>query len=91
MQQEDFLLKLRAAYAEISKGYTATSFKDSPVYLKHYTEPDILELDLLHQKYFEEAKSKGLFTLKEKLDQSTKAETGPRKKKLNIILFKRSY
>ena len=69
MQQEDFLLKLRAAYAEISKGYTATSFKDSPVYLKHYTEPDILELDLLHQKYFEEAKSKGLFTLKEKLDQ----------------------
>ena len=69
MQQEDFLLKLRAAYAEISKGYTATSFKDSPVYLKHYTEPDILELDLLHQRYFDEAKSKGLFTLKEKLDQ----------------------
>ena len=69
MQEEDFLLKLRATYAEITKGYTVTSFKGSTVYLKHYTETDILELDLLHQRYFDEAKSKGLFTLKEKLDQ----------------------
>ena len=69
MQEEDFLLKLRATYAEITKGYTVTSFKGSTVYLKHYTEAEILELDLLHQKYFNEAKSKGLFTLKEKLDQ----------------------
>jgi len=59
-------LKLKQCYAEIIQGYSEVEHDGKKIYIKHYTEKDLLKTDLLYEGIYNKAKSRGLFTVKEK-------------------------
>jgi len=65
------LLEHKIAFAEICKGYSPRKLDGNDVFVKHPTEDDYLDLDLLHTKVKEECEAKGLPFEAEKLKEAS--------------------
>lgn len=58
--------KLKLLYVEILKGFSSTYHNNDLIYIKHFTNFDIGDVDLKQEHYYEKAKKEGLPTYKEK-------------------------
>lgn len=59
--------KYRVIYSQILKGYSTTSYKKTPIFMRHLSEVDVGFVSEKRNKYIESAKAKGLLTEEEKL------------------------
>lgn len=60
--------KYRALLSRIIKGYSETTFRKQKVFIKHFRETDLGYMAELQRSFYNDAKSKGLPTEKEKLE-----------------------
>lgn len=59
----------RKVFRDISRGYSEIGFQGSPVFVKHLTNHDQVDLDDVYSKCYDHALSRGLPTEEEKLKQ----------------------
>lgn len=62
----------RQSYSEIIHGFSLTTFKDSTIYLRHFSSLDNLEIDFLYKENFDKVVAKGYPTEAERLVQLEK-------------------
>lgn len=63
---------LRQSYSEIIHGFSLTTFKDSVIYLRHFSSLDNLEIDFLYKESFDKVVAKGYPTEAERMAQLEK-------------------
>lgn len=60
--------RLRQSYSEIVAGFSITSREDKPLYIKHFSPLDNLELDFLYADYYDKVREKGYPTETQRLE-----------------------
>lgn len=58
---------LRRVFSEICRGYSVAEWRGKPVYIKHLTHFDQVDIDVFHEKALAIAIKKGIFTRETKL------------------------
>jgi hypothetical protein len=58
----------RRIFRDIVRGYSTTLFEDKEVYIKHLTPHDQVELEEIEERYFNQAKKRGVPTEQDMLD-----------------------
>lgn len=80
--------KLHKIFAEICSKFSLYKFKNQNVYVKHKNNLDDLEVDFLYDNKFNELKSAGVFTEKDKLDYLIKNNLWSKKQEDQIVYSK---
>lgn len=66
--------KRRRIFRDIVRGYSTTEINDEQVFIKHLTPHDQVELEEIEERYFNQAKKRGVPTEKEMLDYLKKED-----------------
>lgn len=64
----------RRIFRDIVRGYSTTLFEDRVVYIKHLTPHDQVELEEIEERYFNQAKKRGVPTEQDMLDYLKKED-----------------
>ena len=85
---EDSASFFRKIFRDISRGYSEIKFRGSPVFIKHLTNHDQVDLDDVYSKFYDHALSRGLPTEEEKLEQLIEDELWSKGKE-EVLLVKK--
>lgn len=83
-------IQLRKAYADICNGFSITKLGQQAYYIKHINIIDQIELDELRQKFFADAKKRGIKTEKEILENLQKKQLWTQKQ-INELAQEENY
>lgn len=61
-------MSLKKIYRDICLGYTESTFEDKKVFIKHFSDLDLTEIEIAYNKIVEESRAKGIKNRREKLD-----------------------
>ena len=75
---------LRKIFTDICNGYTKKIFNEKDIYIKHLSHFDQINIDEHYSTYYDLAKKRGLFTLKEKLIFLEKENLWTKKDQINL-------
>ncbi len=65
---KDDTRKYRKLYRDVLRGYSEFNYRDDVIYIKHFAESELGDIEAYDEQLYEKAKAEGVLTEKEKID-----------------------